>query len=178
MGGGIAIQNRMHFQGEYFVDRYGAEAAKTAPPLRKILDMGIPVGLGTDGTRVSSFNPMLSLYWAVTGMTAGGLELYDDTNQLSRYEALKMATNGSAWFSSEENDKGLIRKGMYADFVILSEDYFDIPAERIKQLESVLTVVNGKIVYAADAFESYDPGIEEVIPDWSPVKFYGGFQNN
>lgn len=177
MGGGIAIQNRMFFQGEYFVDRYGKEAAATAPPLRKILEKGIPTGLGTDGTRVSSYNPMLSLYWAVSGKTWGGLELYDETNKLSRYEALKMATNGSAWFSSEDDKKGLIKEGMYADMVLLSQDYFEMNETEIKNLQSVLTVVNGEVVYAAEEFQSLDPGIPEVIPNWSPVKFYGGYQN-
>lgn len=177
MGGGIAIQNRMFFQGEYFVDRYGADAAKTAPPMRKILDLGIPTGLGTDGTRVSSYNPMLSLYWAVSGKTWGGLSLYDESNKISRHEALKMATNGSAWFSSEENEKGLIQKGMYADLVLLSDDFFTMDEENIKYLTSLVTLVNGEVVFADGAFKSLDPPSPSVIPDWSPVKYYGGYQN-
>ncbi len=83
LGGGIAIQDRMAFAGEYFVERYGAEAAVAAPPVRKMLDMGIPVGAGTDGTRVSSYNPWPSLYWLVTGKTVGGLQLWDDANTLT-----------------------------------------------------------------------------------------------
>lgn len=177
MGGGIAVQNRMFFQGEYFVDRYGAEAATSAPPMRKMLDMGIPVGLGTDGTRVSSYNPMLSLYWAVSGKTWGGLDLFGQSNELSRHEVLKMATNGSAWFSSEDQLKGLIRPGMYADLILMSADYFEIEEEKIKDLQSQLTIVNGKVVYAAGEFVSYDPGAPDVIPAWSPVKYYGGYQN-
>ena len=177
MGGGIALQNRMYFQGEYFVDRYGAEKAKMTPPLRKIIDMGIPAGLGTDGTRVSSYNPMLSLYWAVSGKTWGGMALYDEANKLSRFEALRLATNGSAWFSSEEEQKGLLKPGMFADFAILSADYFSIPEEEIRDLRSELTVVNGKVVYAAGKFASLDPGLPPALPDWSPVNFYGGYQH-
>ncbi len=75
LGGGIAVQNRMAFQGEYFVERYGAKQAKRTPPIRRMLEMGVPVGAGTDATRVSSYNPFLSLYWLVTGKTVGGGEL-------------------------------------------------------------------------------------------------------
>jgi predicted amidohydrolase YtcJ len=69
MGGGIAIQNRLAYGGEYFVERYGKDAARYAPPIRKMLEMGIPVGAGTDGTRVSSYNPWPSIYWLVSGKT-------------------------------------------------------------------------------------------------------------
>lgn len=177
MGGGIAIQDRMFFQGEYFVDRYGAEAAKRTPPIRKMLELGIPVGMGTDGTRVSSFNPWLSLYWAVSGKTWGGLALYGEENKLTRHEALKLLTNGSAWFSGEDAKKGFIQAGMYADFAILSEDYFTVPEENIRNITADLTVVNGEVVYATGTFKSYDPPIAKPIPAWSPVNYYGGYQN-
>tara|TARA_R110002051_G_scaffold75791_1_gene137779 strand:+ start:9848 stop:11644 length:1797 start_codon:yes stop_codon:yes gene_type:complete len=178
LGGGIAVQDRMLFQGEYFIDRYGVEAAKQTPPIHKIIEMGIPLGFGTDGTRVASYNPMLTLYWAISGKTWGGLQLYDDANKLSRYKALEIFTQGSAWFSQEENVKGTIKEGMYADFVVLSDDYFTIPEENVKNLTSDLTVVNGKVVYAQNTFKSLDPSIPTVIPEWSPVKYFGGYQNN
>lgn len=178
MGGGIAVQNRMFFQGEYFVKRYGAKAALRTPPLRKMIEMGIPVGLGTDGTRVSSYNPWLSLYWAVSGKTWGGLQLYKKDNLLSRHKALGLMTNGSAWFSGEEKDKGWIKEGMYADFAILAKDYFSIAEDKIKNLTSVLTAVNGKVVYATDDFKSFDLAIEAPVPAWSPVIKYGGYQHN
>lgn len=88
LGGGIAVQNRMAFQGEYFVERYGQQQARRSPPIRQMLEMGIPVGAGTDATRVSSYNPFLSLYWLITGKTVGGLRLYLENNRLSRSEAL------------------------------------------------------------------------------------------
>lgn len=177
MGGGIAIQDRMFFQGEYFVDRYGAEQAKQTPPISKIIQAGIPLGFGTDGTRVSSYNPMLTLYWAVSGKTWGNLQLYDKDNLLSRYKALELMTHGSAWFSYEEKVKGYIKEGMHADFAILSDDYFTIPEEEIKELTSDLTVVNGKVVFAKNEFKALDPPMPEVIPDWSPVKYFGGYQH-
>jgi predicted amidohydrolase YtcJ len=175
LGGGIAVQDRMAFQGEYFVERYGAQQAKRTPPIRRMLEMGIPVGAGTDATRVSSYNPFLSLYWLITGKTVGGLNLYTEENQFDRGEALKLYTVGSSWFSTEDGKKGAVALGQLADLAVLSADYFSIPEEEIKQLESVLTMVGGKIVYATAEFSSLAPPALPVSPDWSPVKSYGGY---
>src|ERR1700739_3590810 len=138
LGGGIAVQNRVAFQGEYFVERYGPQKAKRTPPIRRMLEMGIPVGAGTDATRVSSYNPFLSLYWLITGKTIGGLSLYPSANRFDREQALKLYTLGSSWFSTENGKKGALAPGQLADFAVLSADYFSIPEEEIKQLESVL----------------------------------------
>jgi predicted amidohydrolase YtcJ len=70
-----------------------------------MLEMGIPVGGGTDATRVSSYNPWLGLYWLTSGKTVGGLQLYSDDGRLSRETALELYTRGSAWFSSEQAKK-------------------------------------------------------------------------
>ncbi len=72
----------MAFQGEDFIARYGAEAAETTPPIRRILEAGVPVGAGTDATRVASYNPWVSLSWLVTGRTVGGATLYPVRNRL------------------------------------------------------------------------------------------------
>ncbi|PYS48133.1 MAG: amidohydrolase [Acidobacteria bacterium] len=175
LSGGIAIQNRMAFQGEYFVDRYGSKAAERTPPVRKMLDMGIPVGAGTDATRVSSYNPWVSLYWLVAGKTVGGTSLYSEANRLSRKEALLLYTQGSSWFSSESGKKGAIAPGQLADFVALSDDYFSVAEDDIKAIESVLTVVGGKLVHATDEFSSHAPPPVPVLPEWSPVKVFGGY---
>ena len=175
LGGGIAVQNRMAFQGEYFVDRYGAQQAKRTPPIRRMLEFGIPVGAGTDATRVSSYNPFLSLYWLVTGKTVGGLSLYPEENRFDRGEALRLYTVGSSWFSTEDGKKGVIAPGQLADLAVLSGDYFSIPEEQIKNLESVLTIVGGKVVYATAEFSKLAPPSLPVSPDWSPVKEYGGY---
>lgn len=167
LGGGIAIQDRMAFQGEYFVDRYGARAAEQTPPIKRMLESGLPVGAGTDATRVSSFNPWYSLYWLVSGRTLGGLSLYKEG--FSRDLALELYTHGSAWFSSEQGKKGMIKEGQFADFVALTADYFSIPEEEIRGLESVLTIVDGKVVYGAEEFKKYGPPDLPVTPDWSPV---------
>src|SRR4030095_559187 len=139
LGGGIAVQDRMAFQGEYFVDRYGKQQAQRTPPVRRMLEMGVPVGAGTDATRVSSYNPFVSLYWLVTGKTVGGTALYPEAHRLERMEALRLYTVGSSWFSVEEGTKGAIVPGQLADLAVLSADYFSIPEEQIKGLESVLT---------------------------------------
>jgi hypothetical protein len=175
LGGGIAIQHRMAYQGEYFRDRYGEAALRRTPPIREMLSAGLPVGAGTDATRVASYNPFISLYWLITGKTVGGLSMYDEANRMKRMEALRLWTVGSSWFSTEEDTKGSIAPGQLADLAVLSADYFSIPDEEIKQLESVLTIVGGKPVYAADEFETLAPAPPPVLPDWSPVAQFGGY---
>ena len=175
LGGGIAIQHRMAYQGEYFRDRYGEAALRRTPPIREMLCSGLPVGAGTDATRVASYNPFVSLYWLITGKTVGGLSMYDEANRIERMEALRLWTVGSSWFSTEEGAKGSIVPGQLADLAVLSADYFSIPNEEIKQLESVLTIVGGKPVYAAEEFETLAPAPPPVLPDWSPVAQFGGY---
>jgi predicted amidohydrolase YtcJ len=175
LGGGIAIQHRMAYQGEYFVKRYGADAAHMTPPVRRMLELGCPVGAGTDATRVASFNPFVSLYWLVTGKTVGGLKLYPEKNRLTREEALRLYTQGSSWFSTEDGAKGELREGQLADFAVLTSDYFNIPAEEIKYLESQLTVVGGEVVHASHDFQSLAPPALTAALYWAPTAHYGGY---
>jgi len=175
LGGGIAIQDRMAFQGEYFQARYGKPAAASTPPIRRMLDMGIPVGAGTDATRVASYNPWVSLYWLATGRTVGGVRLYPEANRLDRTEALRLYTTGSSWFSGEDGKKGMLSPGQLADLAVLSADYLTIPEEEIRRIESVLTMVGGKVVYGAEEFGGLAPPPLPVSPAWSPVGAYGGY---
>lgn len=168
LGGGIAIQHRMAYQGEYFVDRYGAGAAAHTPPIRQMLAMGVPVGAGTDATRVASYNPWVALSWLVTGSTVGGLTLYPEENRLNRDTALRLYTRGSAWMSREDDVKGRIAPEQYADFTALSADYFSVPDTEIRDIVSVLTVVAGKVVYGASEFSSLAPSLPKATPDWAP----------
>ncbi len=174
LGGGIAIQDRMAFQGEYFMYRYGKEAAQRTPPITRMLNLGIPVGAGTDATRVSSYNPWVSLYWLVSGKTVGGISLYDERNRLSRPAALRLYTEGSSWFSGDDGKKGLIAAGQLADLAVLSADYFTVPEEEIKGIEAVLTVMGGKVVHGAGDYGSLAPPLPPVSPDWAPTGVYGG----
>jgi hypothetical protein len=143
-----------------------------------MVEMGIPVGAGTDATRVSSYNPWISLYWLVSGKTVGGTSLYPQANRLDRMEALRLYTVGSAWFSNEEKEKGSIEEGKLADLVVLSDDYFSVAEEQIKRIESLLTMVDGKIVYGTGDFAKLAPPPIPASPDWSPIKTYGGYHRS
>ena len=172
--GGIAIQHRMAFQGEYFIARYGKDAAKRTPPIRRMLEMGLPVGAGTDATRVASYNPWVCLGWLVSGRTLGGTALYPETNRLERDEALRLWTRGSAWFSSEQEKKGALAPGQLADLAVLSKDFFSVPEAEIQTIESALTIVGGEVVHAAQEFAALAPPLPPVSPAWSPVARFGG----
>ncbi len=176
LNGGIAVQARLAYAGEFFVERYGIEKAKQAPPIKKMIDLGVPVGAGTDGTRVASYNPWVAIHWLITGKTVGDFLMADESNQLSRHEAVHLYTQGSAWISREETVKGTLEDGMYADFTLLTADYFTIPEDDIRELTSVLTVVDGQVVYAAEEFKSLNPPLPSAIPDWSPINYFGGYQ--
>ena len=178
LGGGIAIQHRMAYQAEYFIRRYGKAAVQGRPPLRTMLKMGLPIGGGTDGTRVASYHPWTCLWWLVTGKSVGGTAINDPENRLSREEALRLWTKGSAWFSGEDKSKGELAVGQLADFSVLDNDYFTINEDAIRSIESVMTVVDGKIVYAGDEFSAYDSELPSVSPGWSPVNHYGGYHNS
>lgn len=175
LGGGIAIQDRMVFQGEHFADRYGEKAALQTPPVKKMLEMGVPVGGGTDATRVSSYNPWLALYWLTAGKTLGGMQIYNDMGKLSREIALELYTRGSAWFSNEQQKKGSIKNGQLADIAVLDRDYFTVDEEEIKSIEAELTILGGKIVYAKGGFANHNPPPIPVLPEWSPTKIYNGY---
>jgi predicted amidohydrolase YtcJ len=175
LGGGVAIQSRMAMQGEYFVRRYGAKAAEDAPPVRAMLEQGVPVGAGTDATRVDTYNPWVALAWLVTGRTEGGLMLTPPEKRLSRVQALELYTVGSAWFSGEEKEKGRLAPGQLADFAILSEDYLTVPEERIRGIEAVLTVVDGNPVYGVGEYAPLAPALPPILPAWSPVAHFGGY---
>lgn len=175
LGGGIAVQFRMYFQGELYQKLYGTPKTQL-PPINQMLQMGIPVGMGTDATRISTYNPWMAIHWLITGKTIGGLQFWPKGQELDKFSALKLYTSGSAWFSGEENLKGKLEKGMYADLAVLSADYFSLKPDGIRAIESILTVVNGKVVYAAADFKALSPAVEEVIPAWSPVRHFGGYQ--
>jgi len=174
LGGGIAVQHRMAFQGEYFVERYGAKAAEATPPIKRMMDAGLPVGAGTDATRVASYNPWVSLSWLVTSKTVGGLALYPTRNRLDRETALRLWTEKNTWFSNEVGKKGQIKAGQLADLALLSDDYFSVPESEIAHLRSVLTVLGGKIVYGEGTFGPLAPQAPRAMPDWSPVSTFGG----
>jgi predicted amidohydrolase YtcJ len=176
LGGGVAVQHRMAYQGEYFVERYGTKAAEATPPVAKMLEKGIRTSAGTDATRVASYNPWVSLSWLVTGKTVGGLRMYPQRNCLDRETALRMWTENVTWFSNEEGKKGRIEAGQFADLIVPDRDFFACAEDEIAGTMSLLTVVGGKVVYGAGEFASFDDSAPPpAMPDWSPVRRFGGF---
>jgi predicted amidohydrolase YtcJ len=176
LGGGIAVQHRMAYQGEYFVERYGRGAAEATPPVAKMLSKGLKVSAGTDATRVASYNPWVSLAWLVTGRTVGGLRIYPQHNCLDRETALRMWTENVTWFSNEEGKKGRIAVGQLADLIVPDRDYFSCAESEIADTTSELTMVGGKVVYGAGDFASLDAAAPPpAMPDWSPVRTFGGY---
>jgi predicted amidohydrolase YtcJ len=176
LGGGIAVQHRMAYQGEYFVERYGPGAAETTPPIARIIKAGIKVSAGTDATRVASYNPWVALAWLVTGKTVSGLRIYPTQNCIDRETALRMWTENVTWFSNEEGKKGRIAVGQFADLMVPDRDYFACAENEIADTTSELTIVGGKVVYGAGAFASFDEGgPPPAMPEWSPVRTFGGY---
>jgi predicted amidohydrolase YtcJ len=177
LGAGMAMQSRMAYAGEYFLQRYGKEATRRAPPLRDVINAGIPLGLRSDATRVASYNPWNTLYWATTGKSIGGTPLHGPEQRLSREEALFHHTVGSAWVSQEERYKGRLRPGQFADLAVLSAPYLEVDDEDIRHLESELTIVGGRPVYASGEFDLEVPALPEIQPAWSPLLGFGGYQS-
>jgi predicted amidohydrolase YtcJ len=89
MGGGISVQDRLAYAGEVYAERYGRAQASNAPPLRRILAAGVPMGAGTDGTRVSGYNPWVALRWMSAGLSAGGKVVRSPADRLSRAQSLR-----------------------------------------------------------------------------------------
>jgi predicted amidohydrolase YtcJ len=139
VGAGIAVHPFRYLNG----------TAAGGPPLRTIVDSGIHVGAGSDSAQISTLDPWNMIYYMVTGKNAAGL-LVNNGQQITREEAIRLYTVNNGWFLKEEDKLGSIEEGKYGDVVVLSDDYFDntrVPDESIRKLHSVLTVVDGKVVY-------------------------------
>jgi hypothetical protein len=140
LGGGVSVLGGWRW--------LSGTAEQNGPPFRMLVDSGIPVGMSSDGMQISTMNPWIGLYYAVTGKNARG-ELINAGQTLERDEALRLYTAANAWFLREDG-LGTIAPGSYADLVVLSADYFDpaaVPDEAIPDVRSVMTVVDGKIVH-------------------------------
>jgi predicted amidohydrolase YtcJ len=176
LGGGVAVQHRMAYQGEYFVERYGHGAAAATPPVARMLEKGLHVSAGTDATRVASYNPWVSLAWLITGKTVGGLQLTPQHRCLDRDTALRMWTEKVTWFSDEEGKKGRIEPGMLADLTVPDRDFFACPESDIADTTALLTIVGGRVVWGAGPFAALDDTPPPpAMPDWSPVRRWGGY---
>ena len=154
LGMGWTVQDAMYFDGENFQRQNGVEAARRAPPVNTAKKIGVAVGAGTDAHRVASYNPFTALQWFIDGKTVGGVALRGAEETPTRADALSFYTIGSAWFSRDEKNRGSLEPGKFADLAVLSKDYMTVPAEEIGSIESVLTMVGGKVFYAAPPYRN------------------------
>jgi predicted amidohydrolase YtcJ len=175
LGGGVTFEGKMAVHGDRFIKTYSREKALRTPPFRLMLEKGVPLALSTDGFRAASYNPWTTIAWAVTGKSVSGSEVLGKKNRLTREEALRLFTLGSAWFEHDENEKGRIAPGNLADFALLDADYFRVPEDEIGGIRSALTVVDGRVVFGTGKHATLAPKPPPVIPEWSPVKYFGGY---
>jgi predicted amidohydrolase YtcJ len=156
LGVGWLMQDGMYFSAPSYIAERGAAQMRRTPPIGTALRLALPIGGGTDANRVMIPNPFISLRWMLDGRTVDGIATRGAEEIPSREAALRIYTEGSAWFAHDENRRGRLLPGMLADFAVLSEDYFNVPILRIAQIESLMTVVGGRIVYAAGPFSNLE----------------------
>ena len=156
LGVGWTVQDAMYFGGDGYVQQAGAEAARRVPPVNTGTKIGVPIGGGTDAHRVASYNPFTSLQWFLDGKTVGGVAIRGSEETPDRAAALRFYTLGSSWFSFDEKKRGSLEAGKLADLAVLSQDYMTVPVSDIHNTESLLTMVGGKVVYAAGPFKSLE----------------------
>jgi predicted amidohydrolase YtcJ len=157
LGVGWLIQDGLYFAAPSYIAERGTAQMRRTPPIVSALKLSLPLGGGTDANRVMIPDPFVSLRWILDGQTVDGIATRGPEEIPSREQALRIYTEGSAWFSHDENRRGRLVAGMLADLAVLSDDYFTVPVPRIAQIESFLTMVGGKIVYAAGPFSALDP---------------------
>jgi predicted amidohydrolase YtcJ len=175
LGGGIALDTKMALHGDAFIKTHGRDKALLTPRLRQLVDSGIPLAMTTDAFRAASFNPWVGISWMVTGKSVSGAEVLAKDNRLSRAEALRLFTRNAAWFLNAESEMGMVAPGHLADFALLDRDYFAVAESQIASISSVLTVMDGRVVYGAQGYQSLSPTLPEILPAWSPIKHFGGY---
>ena len=162
LGLGWLVQNGFYFRGEAFIAARGAAAlGEGLPPIMTAARLGLPIGAGTDAHRVMGYNPFVALRWLLDGRTVAGLALRGTTEQPDRLQALRFYTEGSAWFSFEEARRGGLAPGRLADLAVLSADYLDVPVEEIADITSLLTMVDGRVVFAAPPYAAFEDGPDQ-----------------
>jgi predicted amidohydrolase YtcJ len=139
-----AIFNRVH-----------GDRSRDMPPLRMIQDSGITWGFHTDTTEVNQYRPFTTLWFAVTGKMIGGAVVNRQT--ITREQALIAHTRSNAFFVLRENDLGSIQPGKLADLVVMDRDYLTVPADQIKDIKPVITMVGGRVAYDAGALRLVRP---------------------
>ena len=156
LGVGWLMQDAMYFEGERFQQERGAEAARRTPPIRTGMRIGVTLGAGTDAHRVMSYNPFVALQWMLDGKTVAGTAVRGPEETPTREEALRLYTLGSAWFAHDDDKRGSLAVGRLADLAVLSKDYLTAPVDEVGRIESLLTMVGGRIVYAVAPFARFE----------------------
>jgi predicted amidohydrolase YtcJ len=153
------VQDGLYFGGERLQKDAGVEAAKQMPRIATALKLGLTVAGGTDAHRVSSYNPFVSLQWYLDGTTIGGVQTRGDAEAPSRQQALEMYTRNSAFMANDDDKRGTLEPGKFADLAVLSSDYLTAPLKEIGRIRSLLTMVGGEAVYASGPFAElqHDP---------------------
>jgi predicted amidohydrolase YtcJ len=152
LGVGWLMQDALYYAQPGYLQGRGEDVLATQPAIVTALRLGVPVGGGTDAHRVMSYNPFVSLQWMLDGKTVAGLATRGPAEIPTREEALRIYTLGSAWFAFDETRRGSLEPGKLADLAVLSADYLTVPTDRIGHIESLLTLVGGKVVYAAEPY--------------------------
>jgi predicted amidohydrolase YtcJ len=153
---GWAVQDRRVSSGQIVATVLGPEGSKRAPPIVTALKMGLHVSGGTDSDQVAPYNPFVSLRWLLDGKMIDGTPMRGAEESPSREEALRMYSLNSAWFTFDEDKRGSLEPGKYADLAVLSDDYMTVPVEKVGDLNSVLTLVGGKAVYGEGPFAALE----------------------
>jgi predicted amidohydrolase YtcJ len=156
LGVGWLMQDAMYFGGDTLIRTRGAEIARRTPPIKTAMNIGVHVGGGTDAHRVMSYNPFVSLQWMIDGRTVAGTPTRDADELPNREEALRLYTQGSAWFTRDDGRRGALTAGRLADLAVLTKEFASIPTDEIGSIESLLTMVGGRIVYAAAPFAALE----------------------
>jgi len=147
LGMGWTVQDMLFFS---------EDPSRSMPPVMTAKRIGLPVGAGTDAHRIASYNPFTFLQWLLEGRAAGGMALRRVDEVPGRADALRFYTMGSAWFSHDEGKRGSLEVAKLADLAVLSRDYMTVPADQVGSIESILTMVGGKIVYAAGPYQQLE----------------------
>lgn len=156
LGVGWTMQDAMYFGGDAFLQERGREAGLRTPPLETARRIGVATGAGTDAHRVASYNPFTALQWLLDGRTVSGAVLRGPAETPARADALRFYTMGSAWSSFDDDERGSLEVGKLADLAVLSRDYMTVPVSEVGRLESLLTMVGGRVVYAAGSYARLD----------------------
>jgi predicted amidohydrolase YtcJ len=156
LGVGWAMQDAMYLEGDRELKAKGEAELQRMPPLRTALKSGVVIGAGTDAHRVANYNPFIALRWMLDGKSASGVVLRGAQETPTRLEALRMYTSGSAWFAHDEKQRGTLAAGRLADLAVLSKDYMAVPVDDIGTIQSLLTLVGGRVVYAEGPFAALE----------------------